>query len=242
MLHARLTLAQRVAAIDGSSVFANLPSTHSASVLSMAYEKTFARRQKVFVEHDPVTHVVLLVSGCVKEMQVSRNGGEVILRLDGPGDLIGPAWRSTKNHESAAQAMRISNALIWEIDCFERLAVRFPVLQRNMANILEERLAVMQQRFREVSTDTAASRLSNELLRLLNQMGQRVNGHIQVTLSREELAQLTATSLFTVSRLLSKWEELGIVTAQREAVLVRDLSALAGVAQTESRYTVRPSE
>jgi CRP-like cAMP-binding protein len=211
-------------------------------MMSLAYEKTFVRRQKIFVEHDPVRQVVLLTSGCVKEMQVSQNGGEVILRLDGPGDLVGPAWRLSKAHQSGAQAMQISNAFVWDADCFERLAIRFPVVHQNMARILEERLAAMQLRFREVATDTAASRLSNELLRLLDQMGQRVNGHIQISLSREELAQLTATSLFTVSRLLSKWEELGIVRAQREAVLVRDLSALAGVAQTESRYTVRPSE
>lgn len=242
MLRTRFTLAQRVGAVNGITLFADLTPAECAIILSMSYEKTFARRQKVFCEHDPVTQVVLLISGCVKEMQVSQNGGEVILRLDGPGDLVGPAWRSSQQHQAAAQAMQVSSAFVWDADCFERLAVRFPVVQQNMARILENRLAAMQLRFREVSTDTAASRLSNELLRLLDQMGQRVDGHLQISLSREELAQLTATSLFTVSRLLSRWEELGIVTAQREAVLVRNLSALAGVAQTESRYTVRPSD
>jgi len=242
MLRARVTLAQRVALVREFSLFVNLSPAESAIILSLAYEKTFARREKIFFERDPVTQMVLLVSGCVKEMQFSQNGGEVILRLDGPGELVGPAWRSTKGHYSAAQAMQASQAFVWDADCFERLAMRFPALQRNMARILEDRLAAMQQRFREVSTDTAASRLSNELLRLLDQMGHHVDGHVQVNLSREELAQLTATSLFTVSRLLSKWEELGIVTALREAVLVRNLSALAGVAQTESRFTVRPSD
>lgn len=241
-MRARLTLAQRVAAVHGFSIFANLTPAECAIILSMAYEKPFIRRQKLFIEHDAVTQVVLLISGCVKEMQVSQNGGEVILRLDGPGDLVGPAWRSSKQHSTGAQAMQFSNAFVWDADCFERLAIRFPMVHQNMARILAERLTAMQQRFREVSTDTAASRLSNELLRLVTQMGQQIDGHIQVSLSREELAQLTATSLFTVSRFLSKWEELGIVTAQREAVLVRNLSALAGVAQTESLSTVRPSE
>jgi CRP-like cAMP-binding protein len=61
----------------------------------------------------------------------------------------------------------------------------------------------------------------------------------RVSVSREELAQLTATSSFTVYRLLSKWEENGIVTAVRRAVLVRNLPALRQVAQTES---LRPSD
>lgn len=242
MLRPRATLSQRAVLVAKFPLFAGVSQTDCAAILSLAYERSYSRREKIFFERDPVTQVILLVAGCVKEMQFSQNGGEVILRLDGPGDLVGPAWCCTDGHCSAAQATQPSSAFVWDAKRFERSAMRFPALHRNTARILDERLAAMQQRFREVSTDTAASRLSNELLRLLNQMGQEVNGHIQINLSREELAQLTATSPFTVSRLLSKWEELGIVTAQRELVLVRNLSALAVVAQAESRSTVRPSE
>jgi CRP-like cAMP-binding protein len=182
---------------------------------------------------------MLLAAGCMKEMQFSRNGGEVILRLDGPGDLVGTTCQSETGHCSVAQAVQPSKALVWDSEKFDALAMTFPGLQRNTARILSERLATMQQRFREVATDTVASRVSNELLRLVSQMGQRVNGDFQINLSREEFAQLTATTLFTVSRLLSKWENAGIVTALREAVLVRNLPALIELAETESRYSVR---
>ena len=48
-----------------------------------------------------------------------------------------------------------------------------------------------------------------------------MNGRLEISLSREELAQLTGTTLFTVSRLLCQWDLLGIVSARQEAVLLR---------------------
>ena len=92
----------------------------------------------------------------------------------------------------------------------------------------------MDQRFREISTEKVAPRLSSQLVRLSSQVGKRVNGHVAISLSRAELAQLTGTTLFTVSRLLCQWETQGIVCNGRECVLLRDLTALEGLSQGES--------
>jgi CRP/FNR family transcriptional regulator, nitrogen oxide reductase regulator len=74
--------------------------------------------------------------------------------------------------------------------------------------------------------------LSHQLIRLLNQLG-RVNGGGEIRLSREELAQLTGTTLFTVSRLLSEWNQRGIVSTRREAVSVNNFQALAELGEIE---------
>ena len=67
----------------------------------------------------------------------------------------------------------------------------------------------------------------------MNQIGKRVGGCVEISLSREELAQLTGTTLFTVIRLLCQWEVQGIVCARREAVIIRDARALADLSQQE---------
>jgi CRP-like cAMP-binding protein len=100
---------------------------------------------------------------------------------------------------------------------------------RSLAIQLEE----LEQRFREISTERVASRLSREIVRLLAQVGRVVNGTVEIALSREELAQLTGTTLFTVSRLLSDWNERGIVSTRREAVSVNDLLALQQLAERD---------
>jgi CRP-like cAMP-binding protein len=71
--------------------------------------------------------------------------------------------------------------------------------------------------------------LALALLRLLKQVGKESHGGVEVSLSREELAQMTGTTLFTISRILSKWSEQGFVLPRREAVLVRDPQRLVEV-------------
>jgi CRP-like cAMP-binding protein len=75
--------------------------------------------------------------------------------------------------------------------------------------------------------------LGNLLVRLVNQVGKRIDRHVEVALSRRDLAQLTGTTLFTVSRLLCQWETEGIVSARREAVLVHDVEALLDISSEE---------
>jgi CRP-like cAMP-binding protein len=77
------------------------------------------------------------------------------------------------------------------------------------------------------------SRLSSELIRLSDQIARSSRGDLEITLSRAELAQLTGTTLFTVSRLLCQWQSLGIVKIRREAVLVQDVDALARLSAGE---------
>jgi CRP-like cAMP-binding protein len=132
-----------------------------------------------------------------------------------------------------AQALRVSTALSWDTAVFEGLSLRYPTLRRNVARILCQQLEELEERFREVSTEKVAARLSHQLVRLLNQVGLRVNGKVEISLSREELAQLTGTTLFTVSRLLSEWDQQGIVSTRREAVAVRDLQALVELSERE---------
>jgi CRP-like cAMP-binding protein len=70
-----------------------------------------------------------------------------------------------------------------------------------------------------------------ELARLLPHVGKEVGGVIEINLSREELAQMTATTLFTVSRQLSIWEQQGIVSLRRLGVVVRNPLSLMAISE-----------
>jgi CRP-like cAMP-binding protein len=228
-------ISQRALLVRRFPLFSGVPALEYANIVSSAREKNFSRRQTIFAEGDSVRQILLLLSGCVKLTQFGQDGSEVILRLTGPGDIVGALGLVAHGgHCSTAQATEASVALLWDRPNFESALERSPVLHRNMLRIMEARLQDMDQRFREVSTQKVAPRLSSELIRLLDQVGKRVNGHVEISLSRAELAQLTGTTLFTVSRLLCRWELLGIVSARRESVLVRDLPALVELSLGES--------
>ena len=215
-----------------SSLFSGASSAASKEVVSAAHEKKFESGQAIFCQGDPVRQVLLLISGCVKLLQVGANGSEIILRLSGPGELIGVAESHIRNRNSTARAQQPCTALAWDISTFETIFERHTFLRRNMLNMLLQYLEDMHERFREISTERVAARLSSQILRMMHQVGRQVDGGIEISISREELAQLVGTTLFTVSRLLSDWDRQGIVVARREAVSVRNLRALAGLSET----------
>jgi CRP/FNR family transcriptional regulator, nitrogen oxide reductase regulator len=231
----RGVLPDRITAlVQQSPLFSNISPIDCREILSSARKEVYAHRQKIYLEGDLVRHVVLLTSGCGKIVQVGQNGCQVILRLSGPGDVLGMVgFEAYTRHCSTAQSLGPSTGLLWEASAFEALSVRFPALRRNTAHILCKRLEELEERFREISTEKVAARLSHEILRLLNQVGRQVNGGVQINLSREELAQLIGTTLFTVSRLLSDWDEQGIVSAQRQSIIIKNFQALEDLSETD---------
>ena len=214
--------------------FLNLTPAQCREIVGAAHEKEFLRRQSIFIEGAPCRQVLLVVSGCVKTTQLGSTGCEVILRLSGPGELVGALESYLgSNNLVTARTTQPTTALVWDATTFEAVSDRYPVLRRNTARLLGLRLQELEERFREISTQKVAPRLSHQLIRLSNQLRQHSKVALEISLSREELAQLTGTTLFTVSRLLSQWERLGIVSTRREAVIVRNLQALTELSEVE---------
>jgi CRP-like cAMP-binding protein len=225
-------------------LFSDISSAACSEIVSVGREKAFARRQTIFSQGDPIEKVFLLTSGSVKTTQLGQNGSEVILRLCGAGDLIGSckAHSARPLHRSIAQSLKPSQTLIWDVATFESLCVRYPVLRQNVARILDQQLGELEERYREISTECVPMRLSREISRLANRVGEQVKDAVKINLSREELAQLTGTTLFTVSRLLSQWKEQGIVSPGREIVVIKNAQALAELCERGNWPDREPGE
>jgi CRP-like cAMP-binding protein len=188
-------------------------------------------RDVIFSEGAPAKEVFLLISGCVRTTQVSENGVEVILRLVLPGEVICALRVGTGKHTSTAQAVQECRALVWDTATFEAIVERFPILQRNTHRILDRRICELEQRLCEISTSTASPRLAQTLVRLLGQMGRESNGEIEINIPQESMAQMTAMTPFTVSRVLSKWEQQGLVSVRRGRIAVRSYEGLLRLCQ-----------
>ncbi len=201
-------------------------------ISATARVKEFERGEMLYIEGDSIRQVLLLTDGFVKITQLGNSGMEVILRFCGPGDVLGAVGLfSTVAHCTTAQAFRQCRALVWDAPAFKALVGRFPVLHQNMARILGEDLLELEVRFREVATERVGPRVARQLVRLLEQIGRPVNGEVEICLSREDLAQMTGTTLFTVSRLLSQWEARGMVRPRREVVTICDVQSLRAMSE-----------
>jgi len=222
----------RTELVRGFQLFREMPVEDCARVVAVAQERTYPRGKAIFHEGDSVRQVVLLLSGCVKLSQFGAQGQEVILRLAGPGDSLCAECFPRFNHCSTARTMKLSKALVWEANQFEALAERVPMLGRSISCVLTQTLNQLEVRYREICTEKVAPRLSSQMVRLVSQVGKQLDGYVEIGLSQRDLAQLTGTTLFTVSRLLGQWEEQGIVRPRRQGVLVLNVPALEGLSRS----------
>jgi CRP-like cAMP-binding protein len=215
---------------DRPPLFSGIPAADYQKIIASARLKEFVRGEMLFIEGDPVDQIVLVTAGFVKVTQLGPGGDLVILRFAAPGDVLDTTTLfSTGTHCRTAQALRLCQTLVWDERAFRALMDRFPILHRNMARVLGEDLVELEERFREVATERVASRVARQLARLVEKIGRPANGDFEVCLSREELAQMTGTTLFTVSRLLSAWEDRGLLKPRREGVTICDVSDLRSV-------------
>jgi CRP/FNR family transcriptional regulator, nitrogen oxide reductase regulator len=215
-------------------LFSGISPDEYERICRAGHVKQFARGGMLFIEGDAVDRVLLLSSGAVKITKLGPGGEEVILRLAVPGDVLGAINLFSSCRQCAtAEVFRACRALVWDAQVFENLMKSFPILHQNMVLILNEHLRELEDRFYEVATGRVGPRVALQLLRLLKSIGRPVNGEVEISLSREELAQMTGTTLFTVSRLLSAWEERGAVRPSREAVAIRDVPSLRAISREE---------
>jgi CRP-like cAMP-binding protein len=213
-----------------SALFTGLTQRECAEIVSCGRARTFARNELLYTQGQTAQNLIFLQSGYVKHTQLSANGNEVLLWMSGSGDAVNTQTESTScGHSCSARAMEQCQALAWDYTRLQGLLVQYPQISKNIGQILAGRLQELEERFREVATEKVAKRLALVLLRLLKQVGQPSKGGTQIFLSRQELSQMTGTTLFTISRILSKWAEEGFVEPRREAVLVCDPRRLESI-------------
>jgi len=231
---ADFTNAERVGLMSASALFTGLSKQECLEIASCAIAKTYARDELLFMQGQPIRNLTLIQAGSVKLTQLSPNGNEVLLWMNGSGDAIEfPIDDLTCRHTCSGRAMEQCKALTWGYPKLQGLLKEFPQIRSNISRILSKRLSELEERFREVATEKVSKRLAFALLRLVHSVGKPTKGGVAIQLSREELAQMTGTTLFTISRILSRWADDGFVIPRREAVVICDQNRLEEIGNEE---------
>ena len=105
-----------------------------------------------------------------------------------------------------------------------RLVQKFPALATNTLQTVGTRLQESHTRVLEMSTQQVEQRIAHALLRLAKQSGKKLDHGIEIDfpISRQDIAQMTGTTLHTVSRILSGWESQGLVESGRQRIILRE--------------------
>lgn len=225
-------LNNHAALFQRAPIFQGLTTTECLEVASVAQTCVYRKGDPIFRYGDPMRTVLLLEIGRVKITQLSRDGKEVILRVDNPGDLLtSPGKSPTGIYSHNAFALETCQVIVWKRAVFEVFEERFPRICRNSVSILSERLRNLETTFFELATELVTQRLARVLLRLSRHQSMGDNSEARVDFTNEQLAQMIGTTLFTVCRMFSDWEEQGIVRTQRKSVIILNVPALRILAE-----------
>ncbi len=232
---------QKLAAIDRSLVaplpiFAELSAENLDDILRDAHSLRFAKNANVFEQGGEAHSFFLLLHGRVRAYKLTTAGEQVVIRFIAPGEMFGVAMAIGQNaYPATAVAVVDSVLLAWPSSAWPGLLSRHPSLGVHTMQTLGARLQESQARVMEMSTQEVERRVAHALLRLLKQGGRQTTEGVLIDfpISRQDIAQMTGTTLHTVSRILSAWEERGLVLSGRQKVTVRDPAQLSRLADRE---------
>lgn len=212
------------AAVRGVDIFADLEDRTLDDLLQAAQRRRIARGDAVFRQDDPARSFFVLVEGRLKVSQTTPEGQRLVVRFIGPGEMFGcVAVFGGRGYPGTATAVEDSRMLGWTRGAVEHLMERHPRLAVNVLGTVGGRLQETQARLRELATERVERRIARALVRLIEQAGRPVGESVafDFPISRQDVAEMSGTTLHTVSRTLSAWEEQGIVAGGRQRIAIR---------------------
>jgi CRP-like cAMP-binding protein len=220
--------------INKLPLFINLTTSDMKQLIGAAHRKQVQSGGFFFMQDDPADSMFVLLKGRVKLSQAGPDGQQVLIRVITPVTLFAlVAITSVSSYLVTAQAAEDSLAIYWtrhELMVFSKL---IPQLAQNAMGIMAERLNEIQERFREVTTERVEGRLAHTLLRLAAQSGKQVEDGILIDMkiTRQDLAEMSGTTLYTASRVLNDWQKQGLLIISRQRVIIQDPYGLEGVVE-----------
>jgi len=227
-------LLKKQADLQAVPLFAGLKKGELEEVCRAAKLCRMAQDDYFFFQGDPTAHIYVLLEGRVKISQTNADGQQILFRAISPTTLFGGlAMTQTEFYPVTAQVAEDSTAACWSKEDFLSLVARFPKLALNAMEMMASRIQEFQDRFRELATERVERRLARTLLRLASQSGKKTEQGvlIDLPLTRQDLAEMTGTTLYTVSRILSQWETQKLVINGRGRVVISFPHGLVQIAE-----------
>jgi CRP-like cAMP-binding protein len=199
-------------------LFDGLSPAELEHIMAASHRRCLSDGEYYFMQGDPAELIHVLVEGRVRLSQGGEDGSQVLMRMIEAPHLFGVmGMTSGEVYPVFAQSVGDSCSLYWRKAEMMDFALLMPRMALNAMAIMASHVAEYQERFRQMATERVERRLARALLRLASQSGRKIDEGVLIDfpLSRQDLAEMCGTTLFTVSRTLSQWEKQGIVITGR---------------------------
>jgi CRP/FNR family transcriptional regulator, dissimilatory nitrate respiration regulator len=215
--------------ISKAPLFNGLPAEQIGELAQICLEQRYEKGQELFSEGDIAKGFYLVVSGKIKIYKLSMEGKEQILHIFGGGEIFGevPVFAGG-SYPANAEAIEPSQAMLFPRTSFIELIGREPAIAVNLLGILSQRLRRFTHMIEDLSLKEVPGRLAAYLMYLGERSGSRQTLELEIT--KAQLASLLGTIPETLSRILAKMAQQGIISVEGRKIGVLDHKALKSLA------------
>lgn len=214
--------------------FAGLSERDWEKVIDLFSERQYKKDDYIFLEGEAPEALYVIRTGKVKVLRHSTDGKDVVLRVCGPGNLLGTvAVFDGGGYPGTAQVIEDCSVLaISRNDCLT-LVNRYPVFALAVIADLGTRLRSSAEQIRSLAVERVEQRIARVLLKLAESAGSdspegRV---IEMPLTRQDVADMTGTTVETAIRVMSKFRRQELIKTRRGRVVLVDIPALQEIAE-----------
>lgn len=217
--------------------FSKLERRQIRTILDLATSRRYEDGVAIFDEGAPAERFFMLLDGYVRVVRITPTGEQVTALHIPTGQLLGIAKALGRDtYPATAITATESIVLSWPTRLWETFITEYDGFATEAYKTVGNRVGELNNRVVEMATQQVEQRVANALLRLINQTGRKVADGIEIDfpITRQDLSELTATTLHTASRLLSAWEKQGLVQSRRKRIKVLDPHALVMVSHPKT--------
>lgn len=215
-------------------LFRQMPDASLDALLQQAKVHRLNTNDTAFRQGETADRFFVLLHGNLKVVQTTAEGEQVVVRYVVPGEVFGIAHAMRKPHYPAtALAVHESLVLSWESSEWDQFTLKNPHFAVNALQTVGQRLQDAHARIQQLSTEEVEQRVARAILRLVDQSGEQTDEGIVINfpITRQDIAEMTGTTLHTVSRLLSGWQQRGVVKSGRKRIVVCKVDDLIRMAE-----------
>lgn len=191
----------------------------------MRVANNFSAGEVVFHEGTQPLGVYVVCTGKVKIAKSSRQGQELITRIESPGDLLGHVTLLAKEGPYSSTAVTMQPSIVSMVDerTFSNFLMKFPYASLGLLRALAQDVRRGENKARDIAYKPARGRLADTLLRLM----RPGKPHAAVSGSkRRDLADMSGLTVETVVRAIKSFEEKGLVRKRGKDILILDPEGL----------------
>lgn len=214
-------------------VFRKLAAADLHTIAQEATVRRYEKGQVIFEQETPSDAFYTIASGRVKIFKMLPTGKDMILEIFGTGDPLGAvAAYDGRPFPASAVALEDTVCIVIPRPAFFRLLEQHPSLVRGLMLGMTIRLVELTNRLAQLSGSRIEPRFARLFLKLAGEMGRHERGgiFIPLALSRQELADLTGTTIETGIRIMSRWGKENVVHTEKDGFVVLDRQTLEAMA------------